>query len=410
MDRLMKTRLLFALICVAGCSQSKPASVTTEPVTDAKSSAVIDQTVTESSPITSIPLVSTVKEGTAESTFQQTLIAFQEGRLETVFDFLPPSYQADVNTLVRDFAGKMDAEIWSSSFNLVAKVAHLLKSKKTLILSLDGIKRNPQIESIKPYWDAIATGMHELASGDMSDLSKLKQAKAHDLLASASNVFRRMPLPAFSDLQVMTVRSDSTTATLSYRETKDADPKQVEFVLIEGKWIPKSIASGWSSSVVDSKALLDELPRQISALKPEAIKQIDAISGMIDQLQSAKTSDEFDAAVAPLRFTIAFGAQMVQQSMRDAATTPRNGNAIHCIINRELNDNQLTSLKNEVMATLNASAADADYELISNNGKTRCRFIPVSDINALTALVAKHFDAADVRLDLENRTIYVELK
>ena len=62
------------------------------------------------------------------------------------------------------------------------------------------------------------------------------------------------------------------------------------------------------------------------------------------------------------------------------------------------------------MATLNTTSPDVDYELIPNNGKTRCRFIPVSDINALTALVAKHFDAAEVRLDLENRTIHVDLK
>ena len=409
MDRLKKTRLLFALICVAGCGQSKQGSVAPEPVTEAKSSAVIDQTVTESRPTTSIPLVSTTREGTAESTFQQTLIAFQEGRLETVFDFLPPSYQADVNTLVHDFAGKMDTEIWSTSFNLLVKVANLLKSKKMLILSLDGVKRTPQIESIK-HWDAIASGIHDIASSEVADLSKLKQTDVRGLLESASNVFRRMPLPRFGDVNVVTVKSDSNTATLSYRETIDANPKQVEFVLIEGKWLPKSIADGWSSGVADAKAMLEELPHQISAVKPEAMRQIDAIGEMIEQLQSAKTSDEFNAAAAPLIFTIAFGAQMAQQSMREAATTPRKGSAVHCIINRELNDSQLTALKDAVMATLNTTSPDVDYELIPNNGKTRCRFIPVSDINALTALVAKHFDAAEVRLDLENRTIHVDLK
>ena len=410
MDRLIKTGLMIALVYVVGCGQSKPVPVAPAPVPETKSTETVKPKVTESKPTTPIPLVTTAKEGTAESTFQQTLIAFQEGRLETVFDFLPPSYQADVNTLVHDFGAKMDPEIWSTTFKLLAKVANVLKTKKTLILSLDGVKRAPQIESIKPHWDAIATGIQDFATSEVADLSKLKQANVRELLAAGCKPLRGMPLPQFGDLQVTTIKSDANTATLSYRETPDAEPKQVDFVLIEGKWLPKSIADGWSSGIADAKTMLEEIPNQISSIKPEVMKQIDSIGGMIDQLQSAKTSDDFSAAVTPLIFTIAFGAQMAQQSIRDAATIPRKGNAVHCIINRELSDRELTAFKDAVMAKLNDSSADADYELIPNNGKTRCRFVPISDVSGLTALVAKHFDAAEVRLDLENRTIYVEFK
>ncbi len=410
MDQLIKTGLILALVCVVGCGQSKTVPVAPAPVTETTSPEAVKPILTDSKPTTPIPLVTTAKEGTAESTFQQTLIAFQEGRLETVFDFLPPSYQADVNTLVHDFAAKMDPEIWSTTFKLLAKVANVLKTKKTLILSLDGVKRAPQIESIKPHWDAIATGIQDFATSEVADLSKLKQANVRELLAAGCKPLRGMPLPQFGDLQVTTIKSDTNTATLSYRETRDAEPKQVDFVVIEGKWLPKSIADGWSSGIADAKAMLEDLPNRISAVKPEAMKQIDAIDGMVDQLQSAKTSDDFSTAVAPLVFTIAFGAQMAQQSISDAATFPRKGNAAHCIVNRELSDRELTAFKDAVMAKLNDSSADADYELIPNNGKTRCRFTPVSDVSGLTALVAKHFDTAEVRLDLENRTIYVEFK
>jgi hypothetical protein len=410
MPRFLRTSLLFALIGSVGCGQAKPVAVAPVPVPTPPASTVSESTVSEEKRPASASLVATAKEGTAESTFQQTLIAFQEGRLETVFDFLPPSYQTDVENLVHDFAEKMDAELWSTSFKLFSKVANLLKSKKGLILSLDGVKRAPQIESIKPHWDAIASGIYDLATGELADLSKLKRANVRELLASGGKVFRGMPLPQFGDVQVTTIKSDPTTATLSYRESRDAEPKQVEFVLVEGKWLPKSIASGWSAGVADAKAKLAELPIRVTAVKPEALKQIDAIEGMIDQLQNAKSSDEFNAAAAPLIFTIAFGAQMAQQSIQEAATTSRKGNAVHCIINRELSESELTALKDAVMTTLNNSSADADYELIPNDGKTRCRFTRVSDANELTALLAKHFDAADVRLDLENKTIHVDFK
>ena len=407
---MMKTGLIIALIGVVGCGQAQPVPVAPAPVSVSKPAPALEATVTDSKPANPIPLVTTAKEGTAESTFQQTLIAFQEGRLETVFDFLPPSYQTDVNLLVHDFAAKMDHDIWSTSFKLLAKVGNLLKSKKAMILSLDGVKRAPQIESIKPHWDTIASGIYDVATSEVADLSKLKQVDVRGLLASGGKLFRGMPLPQFGDVQVTTMKSDSTTATLSYKEHRDAEPKQVQFVFVEGKWLPKSIADGWSAGIADAKVILDELPGRISAVKPEVLKQLDALGGMIDQLQSARTSDEFDAAVAPLIFTIAFGAQMVQQSINDAAALPRKGNAVYCVINRELNDSELTALKEAVLSTLKDSATDVDYELIPNNGKTRCRFTPVADIQTLTTLVAKHFDAAEVRLDLENKTIHVNFK
>ena len=401
-------------LLLTGCGSAKtqtppgPAESTAAPKTGAGpvESSAIPAESTENS--LAVALVPTATNGTAESTFQQVLVAFQEGRLEAVFDFLPPSHQAEVEQLLQTFADKMDPELWSELFQLLNKSANLLKSKKELILSLDGVKKLPQIDAIKPFWEGITNGLRDAATSDIADLKQLKRANTRQLLAAGSRLLAGMQLPSFADIEVTTVQATDDKATLSYRDAKNAAPKQVEFVRVEGKWLPQSIATGWPVAMADAKARLAELPSQLAILKPEALRQMSSIAGMLDQLQGAKTKDEFSAAAVPLVFTVAFGAQMAQQAMQDAATTPRQGNAVHLIINRELTDGELTRLKTAVFESLGDSAANTDYEFIPNDGKTRCRFVPITDLPSLLTLLKKHFEGTSVRLDAETKTIFVD--
>ena len=414
MDRLITLGLLIVMVGAVGCGQAKPVAV--EPAAKEVSESVKQKTqVVEKDPPqaalnSSVGLVATVTEGTAEATFRQTLTAFQEGRLDDAFDFLPPTYQADVDQLLHSFAAKMDTDVWSRSFDLLAKIAKVLKSKKNLILEMDGVKRLPQIESIKPHWDTIAGGISDLTSGELADLQRLKQASVRQLIGSGGGLLRGFPLPQFDDIQVNTVKSDAATTTLSYRETKTSEPKQVEFVLVEGKWLPKSIASGWSAAIADAQATLELIPERLASWKPVIIAQLDKVEGMIDQLQASRTKEEFGTAVAPLIFTMAYGAQMAQQAILESTTAARTGNSVHCFINRELNEDELTRLRDVFMQFSGDGGSDADYEMIPNDGKTRCRFTMVSDAEGLAAVLAKHFDKASVRLDLESRTIHIDFQ
>ena len=275
---------------------------------------------------------------------------------------------------------------------------------------MEGVKRLPQIESIRPHWDSITGGISDLTTSELADLQRLKQARVRQLLGSGSKLLQGFPLPQFGDIQVTTVKSDAASATLSYREAKTSEPKQVEFVLVEGKWLPKSIVSGWSATMADAQSTLEQMSERMKGWKPVIIDQLEKVEGMIDQLQASRTKEEFGTAVAPLIFTMAYGAQMAQQAMLESTTAVRSENRIQCLINRELEDEELTRLRDVVIQFSGGAGADADYELIPNDGKTRCRFTMVSDAEGLAAVLAKHFDKATVRLDLESRTIHIDFQ
>lgn len=354
------------------------------------------------------PLVVTAAAGTAEAAFQETLVAFQKGRIDEAFEFLPESYQADVESIVHLFAEKMDPELWAKSFELLTKVANVMKTNKSLILNLDILKQqSARLESIKPHWDGIASGIYDVATSEVADVENLKRCDVKRLLGSASNLLNGMPLPQFGDVSVTTTKSDSESATLSYRESKDGELKEVEFVKVQGKWIPKSLASGWSAGIDGIKTKLAGMPALLSSVKSQVMQQFTVVGTTLDKMQQAKTAEELNGAVFPLFLSISFGTQLAQQAMMQAEINSQRGTAIRIEINRELSDDDQTKLKDAVSTALGSKP---DYEMIANDGKTRFRFSAITDADAVVAILQKHFDGADVRLNSETKTIQVELK
>lgn len=424
MRRIIAAGILLSVCTASGCSKTNqgPAPTTgpVEPVlrsTDTVSSREGETTnKTTSSAVSPVAaangepptLVATAPDGTAEATFQQTLIAFQEGRLDAAYDFLPLTYQTDLEKLVHEFAEKMDAELWSNSFATLSKVGTLLKTKKALILGLDQVKKSAIAPSITPHWDTIVAGVQSVANCEISTVEGLKQADLRKLLSAVSQSLSGVPLPKFGDVKVHTISSDGDAAVLTYEESKNGESHQVEFVKVEGKWLPKSIVQAWQTGIADARARLAEMPGRIAAVKPGMLQQFEIVNGMLDQLQQAKTADEFSGAAGPLMFALVFSVRQAEQAVMDAAANPHRGPPVHLVINRELTDDQLTKLKQAVLTFLDDPKIN--FEMIANDGKTRCRFTSIPDAEALVAVLQKHFDGANVRLNSGTNTIQIELK
>ncbi|WP_010584631.1 hypothetical protein [Schlesneria paludicola] len=347
-------------------------------------------------------------EGSAAEAFLKTLAAFQAGRIDTVYDGLPAAYQADVENLVRLFAEKMDPELWSKAFGLLAKTATVMRDKKAMIFSMDLMKIVPQADSLKENWESIVAGIHTVAASEVADLKSLKLADLKYLLSAGSDLLQGFPLPRFDDVTVTTVNSDGETETILYREAKGSEPKEVKFVKVDGKWLPKSIATSWSSSIDDLKTRLSTFPDRIKQVKPDALKQLDSIDAMLGRMQGAMNRDEFTGYLMPLIFTLRFASQMATEQWKEESARSRTDGAVRVEISRSLSDEQQTELKDAIVASLGIT--EVDYEMIANDGKTRCRFSPVADGATLVSVIEKQFDGASVRWNAETKTIQVELK
>ena len=420
-----RVAMLAAITCLlflGGCQKpvpqadesKSPESSTPLRPTDAanttanQSDPVIDPSVaTDTKPAVSVQkeLTVTAAEGTAEAAFQQILVAFQKGQLDAAYDSLPRSFQSDVDRLLHSFAERMDPELWSAGIELTRKFASVMKTKKSLILNFDAFKRSPQMELIKPHWDAISTGLFDFTQGEFSNLGRLKQVGVKGLLQSASKLLSGIPLPKFGEVTVTTVKSDADSAVILYRESKESEPQEVVFVKVEGKWLPKSIVEGWASTIRDANTRVNEICLRCATLKSDIKQNLDSINESLTKVQQAQTSEELSNAMIPLIFAIRMGVQSTQQALME---NPRSGHAVKIMINRGLSDDEQTKLKDAILAMINSDIVD--YEMTSTDGKTQCRFTSVPDLPTLAKLLEGQFPDATVRLNADTKAIEVETK
>lgn len=375
-------------------AQVAPAAI--EPVKSAPSASIIPDRMSVTAPA-----------GSAAAAFQKTLVAFQEGRLDLVYESLPASYQTDVESLVHLFAEKMDADIWTQSFGLAGKLAAVMKSKKELILNFDAFRNHPQVELMKPNWDQFAAGLQEAASSDVANLGYLKQCEVKKLLVSANRAISGVPMPKFGNIDVSSIRQDETSATLSYRELPDGERREVEMSKVDDQWLPKTVASGWADGIAEARKRIDQIPEQIAANKASITKILDSAAKSLERIQQARNADEFAAALPPLMFSVTNATQLAQLALLESSSQTRAGNAVRIEIYFELQDDEQTKLRDAVLAHL--GSPDVDYEMLGGNSTTRCRFTPVSDPQALVAVIQKHFAGANVRFNTETKTIHVEM-
>ncbi|HSG70767.1 MAG TPA: hypothetical protein VLA12_10155, partial [Planctomycetaceae bacterium] len=105
--------LLLAGFClqIAGCGGGEETSTTSSDSDPAATPA--PPTLDNATPSTS------TGTSTPDGTVKAFLAALKNNQLGDIWDLLPPSYQQDVNGLVRDFGGQVDAELWDKSFALM---------------------------------------------------------------------------------------------------------------------------------------------------------------------------------------------------------------------------------------------------------------------------------------------------
>lgn len=344
----------------------------------------------------------------------------EAGNLAEAYDFLPPVYQADVDSLLHEFAEKMDADVWSSLIETSRKSIEVLKTKKDMILALDLIRDRPEAGAYRKHWDAAIHLLETLAQSDAADLKTLKQIKAESLLpGKASPILQQldaigMTLGAnlarqFAGMTVTPVRSEGAVQIVAIRGPGDEMPTEFEYVQHDGRWLPKTIVEHWNEGIASDREWLAKLPERIKVVKPRLLDALSQANQVLDQLQAATNREEFERAAGPAILSLAMTWPGIQSMARQAMSGQTEAPAVTISINRELTDAELTKLVTEVLTPLRESGSD--YTLLANDGRTLCRLVKITDSDALRARLESHFNvpADDVQLDRQTSTIKVEL-
>ena len=236
-----------------------------------------------------------------------------DNKPQSVWEALPASYQADVQKVLADFAGRMDPEIWNKGFAVAQQTAEVLKSKKEFILAnpmmQSHLTQNPQIAE---RWDDAADALGALVNSEVSDLEKLGSLdvgaflartgapvmqKVRPMLAAIPGANPGVSLDDMAKAEIAVVASEGDTATV--RTTiPGQSPVEEKMVRVEGKWIPKVLADTWPGHIAQAqKQIAAIMPADFEQSRSQIMMKIGMAEGVVQELAGAKTQQEFNMAL-----------------------------------------------------------------------------------------------------------------
>lgn len=224
-----------------------------------------------------------------------------EGRISSIWDSLPSSYQEDVSGLVTEFTNNTDEELYNESQSLVRALTGLLKNKKEIVLAITG-KQIPdeKINSqIKEHYDAVTGLLNSIANSDAKTLSGLKSLDIEKfcgeiqphmksimiLAADADSDFK-----ALSSMKSELISEDGDSAELKL--SNNGKTENVNLVKVNDRWIPADLQKEWSKGIEEAKKGISQSGEMQDANKEDTIKLMKAVQEVIADLETASNEDE----------------------------------------------------------------------------------------------------------------------
>ena len=252
---------------------------------------------------------SALAQGSPDQAVMAVVDGLGENQPQVIWQALPASYQNDVSGLVREFAGQMQDSLWDQIFGALTKLTRVLDEKRQFVLEhprvVQQLSKSPNAEAT---YDAVVALLKTILSSDISSLQRLSDFDGERFLATTgSQVMAQLgdlaalapdskeTLDEISSLSVTLSRTEGERAWVLI-EKPDEKTEEVEFVLVEGKWVPAAMAEGWDSGIADAREQLSQVvvdPAQTA----QAEIVLAVVDGALEGLLVAQTSEEFQASL-----------------------------------------------------------------------------------------------------------------
>jgi hypothetical protein len=344
---------------------------------------------------------------------------------DAIWEFLPASYQQQLNDLAHQFAARMDGELWGKAVEVVRIFSRLLKDRKDFIVSAR-VRLDPDTDpkSAAAEMTAIAVLLDTLLASDLADLEKLKSVDGGKFLAGTGRrlltQMRAMghdpfadQLGIFTDMNVTLVSSDGDSALLTI-EVPDATASERAFVRVEGKWIPDDLARNWHENMGQAAARLAVLsPDNLQAVKPKAMSVLTAVGDVLEKLLAAKTEKQFAAvmgetatmtAMQSLRSLISELVGSTPGEVPDAADSDSDEvlEQVTVVVKGELDAIAQDEIRDRLKEAVDEGRGGPQTEMTGDDETTVYRIGPVADVDAF----AKRLGFLKVtRVDAKGRII-----
>jgi hypothetical protein len=249
-----------------------------------------------------------------DGTVEAVAVALAGNQPEILWQALPPTYQRDITELTHGFAAKVDPAVWEAAFGVGRRTAGLLRDKKEIILSSSFLDNaGDERDEIASGWDSMVALLDAFFSSEVSKVDALKTmdwerylaTTGRDLMklaaeksrASGDDAFEREFTRKLKATKAEVVSRDGDSATVRII-TPDEEPEEMEVVRVEGRWVPADMAEGWDQEVAEARAKLASITEEeVQQGSMQMMMLIGMADGVIAQLETAETAEEFEQAI-----------------------------------------------------------------------------------------------------------------
>lgn len=225
------------------------------------------------------------------------------GHAIAIYDALPPSYRADVASIVTEAAMKIDDPGWQATVGTLHQFGDVIVTHQRWFLSHPRITQLPTdaLEMVEGELLTIAGAIRAGLSPDVTNLQTIqsggfeKWIKQFDA-ATADYIAQAYRMSAATD-RTITVQSETADAAVVTIETS-AGKSKVTFQNVDGFWVPKSMADAWTDDVAAIKQTIADAP---AGTLLAAVAFITApIATATQPMTTASTEDAFHGAMESL--------------------------------------------------------------------------------------------------------------
>lgn len=244
------------------------------------------------------PPYSPPKQGAKPGEFLQQLDdAITAGHIVAIYDALPPSYRNDVKEIVKLGAQKMNPATWQSLVGTTQKLGELIVTRQRWFLSSPRIQALPpeQYDMVESKLITFAGMLRDGLKPEAMQLQQLQTADFDQWLAERDQDIAphlaRLFQQSSGERQIMVDSEKDGVAVVNMGEAK------VSYTLVEGYWVPKSLADNWAESVASWKTTFTESAD--GALFDNWALLLEGLAPTLESLAQARDAGQFHVAMEP---------------------------------------------------------------------------------------------------------------
>jgi hypothetical protein len=247
---------------------------------------------------------------TAQQQVELLLRATRELDAVAFWNWLPPSCQRDVEQVVHELAGRVDAKTYDRTAKLLQRFATVALDKQQFVFGNATVARTVQqkgrdAEGAQQAYAALFGLVRELASGELASVDGLREfdgrafaSRSGKAMLQTVFAFARAqgndPIEGLDAMRVRTLGERDGEVQIEVK-APDRDAEVTTFVQVEGRWLPVQMARGWRQGMAEVREQIAAMPeRGDPKLAAQAGLVLGMIEGFVKKLEDVESQQDFD--------------------------------------------------------------------------------------------------------------------